>query len=218
VTPHEDEDVAAIYPTHPEQPGPSQSFASSPAHFQLVSEHQHALIYGDSSTYATSSVLSGSIPDPSAAVRETSNMTNIQASSVPQTDVQSRSIIVPGLWGEPMGVMEGDPHPAGSREESSSQPIHDHNTLNTADFIPLSPVESDGSYMDSPQAETSLAGQTREADEPFPSELVSIGGGNWKCQICNQQFRRKRRALTHFLNNHGKTKLTCGGMCGKPHW
>ncbi|PVG03600.1 hypothetical protein CPB86DRAFT_779332 [Serendipita vermifera] len=218
--PREHEDVAAIYTAHPEQAGPSQPFASPSDHFRLVSGDQHALIYADSPAYGAPHALheiTGSIPNPQGAAAVAGDMTRIESSPLPHIDVHARLIASPDLWATPVPVSGESSLPVGPTGESLSPPVLGQNTLNAADFTPLSPAESDGSYMDSAQAETSLAGQSRDLDEPFPNELVSIGGGNWKCQICNQQFRRKRRALTHFLNNHGNTKLTCGGRCGKPH-
>ncbi|CAG8694396.1 1789_t:CDS:1, partial [Acaulospora colombiana] len=85
----------------------------------------------------------------------------------------------------------------------------------SADAVSTSPVASESSELESPLEE--INSQSNTAEDSISDQLVNLGFGSWRCSVCDQVFRRKQRALTHFAHNHGSTRMTCGGMCGKPH-
>jgi hypothetical protein len=51
-----------------------------------------------------------------------------------------------------------------------------------------------------------------------PIRIVHVHFGSWKCEVCNQVFRRKQRAAIHYWNKHGNLRLSCKGACGNFHW
>lgn len=50
------------------------------------------------------------------------------------------------------------------------------------------------------------------------TQIINMGFGEWKCNLCDKKHRRKQRAIVHVLNKHSNTRLPCGGVCGKPKW
>lgn len=48
--------------------------------------------------------------------------------------------------------------------------------------------------------------------------IVSVSSGRWSCRSCQRVFRRRQRALLHFLNKHEGLRLPCNGVCGDLQW
>ncbi|PVG03598.1 hypothetical protein CPB86DRAFT_376438 [Serendipita vermifera] len=105
-----------------------------------------------------------------------------------------------------------------SRFSHPSEPFQNTNAmnLNSKGLGSVSPV-SEGSSLGVLLVEGLSTYRTDNIEDPSTDQLLNLGLGTWRCNICDQVFRRKQRAYTHFASRHGSTSLICGGMCGKIH-
>ncbi|KAG8841908.1 hypothetical protein FRB91_004566 [Serendipita sp. 411] len=86
-------------------------------------------------------------------------------------------------------------------------------------FASTSNVTSPSPVSESP-ADTGMEDEVSQQEEGtgIPDEIKYKGSGAWDCTICDKTFRRKQRAMIHWMNKHGHQRLACDGACGATNW
>lgn len=83
--------------------------------------------------------------------------------------------------------------------------------INSHGFLPAKSVK----LFDLPGA---AVGQIEPLTAIGPVRIIDMHFGSWKCEVCDQIFRRRQRAVFHYWNKHGNVRLSCKGACGKVQW
>ncbi|PVG03599.1 hypothetical protein CPB86DRAFT_779330 [Serendipita vermifera] len=209
---HETDNGALLYALQNQQQSAGPSFTHLSDQSQLVHGNQPTIFYPDYSTYVTSTLPNQPAPPPMPNSQNVALSTNER--------LQRPSLNIDILETPVAGRMHQAPTAGQSsfrltRTNENLSPIATPVLPNTADIVSTSPIGSESSTLESPLVETNP--QSNTVGDSTSSQLINLGFGSWRCSVCDQVFRRKQRALTHFAHNHGNTRMTCGGMCGKPH-